>query len=176
MSDVRSLSAMSARHDEHDEDVLAAYALNAVPPEDRSVLEERVQRCVTCRGILADLDESAERLAAAVPAHRPPPALKARVLAAVADEAERPIEVAEPRTEAAPAPVLLAQRRWSAGRWAVPALAVAASVLMIATVALGSVVARQQRELQTERLAGQQLERVLADPKRRTTAVPVSGG
>jgi anti-sigma-K factor RskA len=61
-------------------DLTAAYALDALEPEDAREYEVHLARCERCRAELASLSEAASALAYATEAPPPPPELRARIL------------------------------------------------------------------------------------------------
>jgi anti-sigma factor RsiW len=61
-------------------DLTAAYALDALDPEDAREYEAHLARCERCRDELASLSEAAGGLAYATEAPLPPPELRARIL------------------------------------------------------------------------------------------------
>jgi anti-sigma factor RsiW len=69
-------------------DLTAAYALDALDPEDVRAYEAHLARCERCRDELASLTEAAGALALATEAPAPPPELRARILQQA--ERERP--------------------------------------------------------------------------------------
>jgi anti-sigma-K factor RskA len=69
-------------------DLTAAYALDALDPEDARRYEAHLAHCVRCHDELADLSQAAGALAYATEASAPPPALRARILDQA--RAERP--------------------------------------------------------------------------------------
>jgi len=69
-------------------DLTAAYALDALEPDEARAYEEHLAGCERCREELAALQGSASSLAYAVPPADPPPALRGRILEAA--RAERP--------------------------------------------------------------------------------------
>ena len=69
-------------------DLCAAYALDALGPDDERVFEAHLASCRHCREELAGLSETAATLAYAVPPAEPPGRLRARILDAA--RAERP--------------------------------------------------------------------------------------
>lgn len=103
--------------DELIHELAAAYALDALDPEQERAYEAHLAGCHRCQEDVAAFSETAAALAYAVPPAQPPSALRARVLAGV--HAERPkVVVLRPR-------------------WAYPALAVA-SVVACAAIGLGA--------------------------------------
>jgi anti-sigma-K factor RskA len=99
-------------------DLAAAYALNALDPEDRWTYERHLESCERCRDEVVDLREGAARLAYAAEAAEPHRELRDRIVQAALDER--------------PAPVVPLRRRWL-----LPATAVAAAAAACAAVGLG---------------------------------------
>ena len=100
-------------------DLAAAYALDALDPEDRWTYERHLDTCERCREEVAALRDSATELAYAAEGPEPPPELRERILAAARNE---------PRT----AKVVPLRRRWL-----FPATAVVAVAAACAAVGLG---------------------------------------
>jgi anti-sigma-K factor RskA len=100
-------------------DLAAAYALDALSPEDRWTYERHLDTCERCREEVAALRDSATELAYAAEGPEPPPELRERILAAARNE---------PRT----AKVVSLRRRWL-----FPATAVVAAAAACAAVGLG---------------------------------------
>ena len=69
-------------------DLTAAYALDALDPEDARRYEAHLAHCKRCHDELAELSETASALAYATEASAPPPELRARILEQA--RAERP--------------------------------------------------------------------------------------
>ena len=74
--------------DERAHDLIAAYALDALDPEERSEFEAHLAGCERCRDEIAELSAAAAALAFGVEPVAPPPALSGRILDAA--RAERP--------------------------------------------------------------------------------------
>jgi anti-sigma-K factor RskA len=104
---------------DHDEirELTAAYALDALDPDERAEFEEHLAGCESCREEVAVLSSAAAALAIAAPPVDPPPALRERILDAA--RAERP-NVVPLRP-----------------RWASPIGAVAAVAAIAACAAIG---------------------------------------
>jgi anti-sigma-K factor RskA len=99
-------------------DLTAAYALDALAPDEAEAYERHLGQCEECRVQLAELNETAANLAFAAVAPAPPARLRASILDAAAAE----------RTNVVP----LLRRRWvSRG------LAVAAAAVVAIAVGLG---------------------------------------
>jgi anti-sigma-K factor RskA len=100
-------------------DLAAAYALDALDPEDRWTYERHLDGCERCREEVSALRESAVEMAYAAEGPEPPPELRDRILAAAREE---------PR-----AATVVPMRR----RWLFPATAVAAVAAACAAIGLG---------------------------------------
>jgi anti-sigma-K factor RskA len=88
-------------------DLTAAYALDALEPDEARGYEEHLAGCERCREELASLQGAAGALAYAVPPARPPEELRGRILAAA--RAERPNVVPlRPRAWSRPLAVVVA--------------------------------------------------------------------
>jgi anti-sigma-K factor RskA len=100
-------------------DLAAAYALDALDPEDRWTYERHLDTCERCREEVAALRDSATELAYAAEGPEPPPELRERILAAA-------------RNEPWTAKVVPLRRRWL-----FPTTAVVAAAAACAAVGLG---------------------------------------
>jgi anti-sigma-K factor RskA len=96
-------------------DLAAAYALDALDPEERWTYEQHLYSCERCREEVASLRETAAELAYVPEGPVPPPALRDRILREA--RAGRPAEVVPIRR-----------------RWLFPATAVAAVAATVAAV------------------------------------------
>ncbi len=92
-------------------DLTAAYALDALDPDETEAYERHLSQCEECRERLAELNQSAAALAFGAVAPAPPARLRESILEAAAAE----------RTNVAP----LLRRRWVARGLAVAAAAAA---------------------------------------------------
>jgi anti-sigma-K factor RskA len=140
----------------HEHELTAAYALDALSPDDASRLEEHLRGCDRCRSDLAAFRETASALALAVPAVDPPASLRQRIL----DEAraERPNVVPLPRG------------------WAFRAATAAAAVAAAAAIGLGLWATSLSSSLSEERAARDRLgsvAEIMARPGARR--IPVAG-
>ncbi|GAA5148455.1 anti-sigma factor [Pseudonocardia eucalypti] len=152
-----------------------AYALDALDPAERRLVDEHLRDCPPCRQEVRELRATAARLALAV-AQDPPGQLRHRVLAEVHRTRQQP--PAAPAGEPGPGKAW----RWSARtRRAATAAAVAASIAV--AVGTGALAVRNQAELDGARArlaqAHTQYEQVaslLAAPDSRATTVPAPGG
>jgi anti-sigma-K factor RskA len=94
------------RHKREAHTLAGPYAMDAISAPDRARFERHLTRCEDCAREIASLREATARLAA-VATVTPPPALKARVMAAAAATRQRP-PVPEPET---------ASRSWPSRSW-----------------------------------------------------------
>jgi len=99
-------------------DLTAAYALDALDPEEAAAYERHLSQCEECREQLAELNETAAALAFGAVAPAPPERLRASLLDAAAAE----------RSNVVP----LLRRRWVTRGLAVAAAAVACIVVGLA--------------------------------------------
>ncbi|MBC6447344.1 anti-sigma factor [Actinokineospora xionganensis] len=134
-----------------------AYALDALTTRERAEFDEHLRRCDACAVEIAELSETAGRLATAASA-LPPADLKHRVVPMIRHERQLPplVPPLVPSTE----PVRRDQWRWAA------TLAVAASV--VAATAMGAQAMATHHELERTRQASQArvhaISRVLTAP------------
>lgn len=111
-------------------DLVAPYALDALPPEERDQFEAHLATCELCQAELADLGESAANIADAV-AVAPPPQVKEAVMAAIAEE------------DAPVAEVIDIDRRRTRLAWTI---ATAAAVVALVFVGMWSITSGQLTE------------------------------
>jgi anti-sigma-K factor RskA len=127
-------------------DLTAAYALDALDPEDARRYEAHLAHCERCHDELAELSETASALAFATETSAPPPELRARILDQA--RAERPN-------------VVPLRPRWL--RPVIAAAAVAACVaigLGLWAASLSGKLDRREAELKNQ----QRVAQILADP------------
>jgi anti-sigma-K factor RskA len=114
--------------DRHPEELIAAYILDALDEEERTLVEEHLARCVPCQRLAHRWREVVEVLVLAAPeGPRPHPDLRQRILAAAA--ATRPIPAGVGRR-----PRLGAARRllrWPRAGW------IAAALFLLTTIVSG---------------------------------------
>jgi anti-sigma-K factor RskA len=70
-------------HMPHVDDLLDAYALGALDPEDVDLVERHIEVCDTCRSLLESSRQTAEELLLVAPQVAPPPELRERILARI---------------------------------------------------------------------------------------------
>ncbi len=137
-------------------DLTAAYALDALEPDEAREYEEHLATCASCQEDLARLSGAAGALAFAVESPAPPPDLRQRILDAAVGERENVVPL---RT-----------------RWTLAAKVAVAAAACLA-VGFGVWAATLSRSLDRERSAREQADQALAiisDPTATRTAL--SGG
>jgi anti-sigma factor RsiW len=127
-------------------DLTAAYALDALDPDEAREYEAHLARCERCRDELASLSEAAGALAYATEAPAPPAEFRARIL----QQAQRERSNVVPLRP----------------RWAAP-LAATAAVAACAAIVLGIWAASLHGKLDRQ----QRLAAVLADPSATRTSL-----
>lgn len=135
----------------------APYALDALDPLERARFEAHLETCEDCRDELAGFAETAHRLGESL-RESPPPLLKARLLAEIADTPQlRPVVVAPGRL-----------------RRALPRFALAAAVL-VGGFGIGGYVVEHQR---AEEASGQNvaISQVLGAADAGTSTKALEGG
>jgi anti-sigma factor RsiW len=140
-------------------ELTAAFALDALDPEERETYEAHLAQCARCREELASLGETATALAFGVTSPAPPKRLREHILAAAAAERENVVP--------------LPMRR----PWLVRATVAAASVAACAAVILGVWAGTLSHSLDRARAASARAEmaaQVLADPS--SKKISLTGG
>jgi len=117
-------------HDEYAE-LVAAYAIDALEPEARVIVEVHLTGCAECQADLAELRRVSVLLGQAIDPVAPPPSLKARTIARATAPASAPVAPARSDTPSS-APAMSASKTSRGPSW----LALAASVLV--AVGLGA--------------------------------------
>ena len=133
-------------------DLTAAYALDALDPEDARAYEVHLARCERCREDLAALSQAATALAYASEAPAPTPELRARILQEASRERANVVPLRP--------------------RWAKPVLAAAAAAAIVAiglglwATSLSNKLDSRERELAQQ----QRVAQILARPDSRQIA------
>jgi len=148
-----------------------AYALNALSPEEREAFEAHLAESGEARTETTELSDTAVALGLAVDPVTPPPALKANLMAMIAQTPQLPREVevetvddaatAQPSAQpSASSAETKAQVRW----FTRPATALAAVAAAIALIVAGGVVADSigRTSLQETSFAAQQADQLVA--------------
>jgi len=126
-----------------------AYALDAVSDGERAEFERHLAECESCAQEVAELRDTATRLALAA-TEDPPPVLKSRVLAKI-----RTVRQLPPETTAVPL------RHWDRRPLALRMTTMAAAVLLVVAAALGVLVVRQNQQLDDTRAQADEMSRIL---------------
>lgn len=162
-------------------DLTAAYAVDALTGAEARDAEAHLEGCAACRAELAQLREALADLAAPV---EPPPAMRARVLAAL-DDVEQlppvaplralPDPVGGPRSGDDELALRRARRRPRTSRW-LPAVAAAAAAVLVAAAALGGWTALRWRDqAQQAQQAAAAVAQIAAAPDAVTVAATDGG-
>lgn len=158
-----------------------AYALNALPEDERATFETHLAVCEACAREVAEFRATTTRLAGAV-AEEPPPGLRARLLAEV-DETpqERPAPArargreaqAGARTgrDAKPSDVVVDMATRRRAGWLRRAAVPVAAGLLLVVVALGVVVQRMDDRIASLEAASGQMTEIMAAEDARTVEV-----
>ena len=126
---------MQPEHDSHAD--LTAFLIGALDDRDSAAFANHLRTCASCRDEAAALGPAIDGLELMPERQDPPPDLRSKVLAAVADAASEDERIAAPerRAEAA-SPRATERRRWQLPRLAFAGLAGAAA--LIAAFLIGS--------------------------------------
>ena len=143
-----------------------AYALDALPDDERAFFERHLAVCDTCRADVAELTETAARLGSAA-ASTPPPGLRDRILAAADVTRQLP---PEPEHELeAPAP-----SAWN--RFRDRALMPVAACLVLVVVALSGMVINLRQQVGQESGPDAAVVAVLGAGDLETVELDMAGG
>ncbi len=140
-----------------------AYAVDALPEDERRFFEQHLATCDACRLEVAEFQAAAARLGAAL-SDPPPPQLRASVLDAI-DRTRQ--ESPSARTDAS------SRRGSSRLGWTRPLAAAAAAAALVALIGLGTVVVDLNDRLDEMEGTATQITDVLAAPDAAT--VPFEG-
>jgi anti-sigma factor RsiW len=127
-----------------DHDLVGAYVLDALPPEERAAFEAHLAGCPACRAEVTELGRVVEVLPLAVEPAEPSPALRGRILEAIAQE---PAE--QPRLRRVPGGLAAPVRQLRLARWTLTA----AAAVLILGLGLWNAHLQQQVNSQQNRLA-----------------------
>ncbi len=129
------------------EELVGAYVLDAVTPEEREAVEAHLAHCPRCTKLVQEMRETVDLLPLSIPQVEPSAQLKGRILAAVqaASDASsqstqnipaiRPLQALPARApereqQTGPLPIPI-RRRAAAQRWAMPLVAAAAVFFLL---------------------------------------------
>jgi anti-sigma-K factor RskA len=118
-------------HSRWNED-LAAYAIGALGPEETVSFAAHLADCDRCRGELHRLAPAVELLPASVEQLEPPPALRGRIMAAIAEQEPAGAAVSVGGTGSTPAKTPRTSLRERIRGWHVPALPAALTAAAVA--------------------------------------------
>lgn len=138
-------------------DLVASYALGALPDDERAAFEDHLASCAVCRSELEDARGVVSALAASVPLVRPSRELRSRLLSTVEAEAEL-LRAASPRADRP------ARRRLRLGPLELPSLGALATVAAVVLALVGGLEAREL------------LRRDRVDHRSIALSAPVGGG
>jgi anti-sigma-K factor RskA len=144
-----------------------AYALDALPEDDRVRFEGHLARCEACLQEVRGLREASAQLGVAV-ATQAPARLRAQTLARIAEVRQLPPAVPEVAD-------LAAERARRPRRRPLLAYGLAAACLIVALFS-SFLAVRWQQDLSHERAAAQAVAAVLSAPDARTVTAPVQDG
>lgn len=127
----------------HVQDLVAAYVLGAVTPDEATLVEEHLTTCAECRALADDLREVEALLPNLAGEMEPTPALKSRIMAAVAAEprgaapANAPAapDGAHPASTPPVAPLPLRPRQTQPARRADPRIYAAIAAVVVVAIA-----------------------------------------
>lgn len=141
--------------------LVGAYALNALPAEERADFEWHMARCDACSEEVRGLLDTTARLGSAVTL-APPARLRAQVLDQIGTVRQLPPQVAEVRS---------LRRVW------VPRLTAGlAAACLVAAIVTGGLAIRTQQRLERAEAAGKAVATVLAAPDARTVTSRIGTG
>ena len=113
------------------EDAAGTYVLGALPDAEREGYEAHLAACPVCRAEADDLAVAVRALPVSAPAMKPPPHLKARIMAEVEREAALLASAGQPNRE----PVKEKRKRRFGWSLPMPALALSCVALLLGVVA-----------------------------------------
>lgn len=146
-------------------DLAAAYALDALDPDERARFETHLDSCAPCTAAVAEHRAAAAFLAEGEET-APPPGVRGRVMDAIAAEPRRVSTATSSGAISSPA------SRPAVGRRTLPLAIAAAMVLVAVTAGLAAFV----RDVIDDRDAAEDLVAVLASPDARTVVLEGSEG
>ena len=132
------------------EELLGAYVLDAVTPEEREAVETHIAQCPHCIQLLQEMRKAVDFLPLGLPQVEPAPQLKGRILSAVQAVADassqstqnvpavRPLRALPPRMPEQqrpptpmPTPMPVRRRTAATQRWVMPLVAAAAVLFLV---------------------------------------------
>jgi anti-sigma factor RsiW len=154
-----------------------AYAVDALPDDEREVFEAHLAVCEACAQEVAELVATAARLGAAS-VSAPPAGLREAVLSQLPDIRQEPPAGSASPTAAVrddePTDDVTARRRRTSRPWVANLMAPAAAVAAIAVLGLAAVVANLNDRLDQVETSSTQMSSIVAAPDARWIDVPDS--
>lgn len=147
-----------------------AYAVNALPDDERQHFEEHLEECESCALEVAELLATAAHLGTTL-SEAPPPALRASVLEQIDETRQEPPPPGRDRETQQVASLDERRRRPEGRRWWTHLVAPAAAVVAIAVVGLSLMVANLTERIDQLEAASSQVVDVLAAPDAETLSV-----
>lgn len=147
-----------------------AYAVDALPPDERDRFEEHLAACEPCRLEVRELQATAARLGSAGPAE-PPPALKGAVMDEIRRTRQEP-----PLTLPGPADTEQRTSPSPPSPWYQQVLAPAAAILVLVVIGLTAVIANLNGRLDELEARAVPVADVLTAPDAITVAQAGPGG
>jgi hypothetical protein len=166
------------------QELLPAVAMDVALPDEVSLVHQHLSECGDCRRTYAQMQQTADALATAVPLMDAPPALRSRVLAIASDEYvdEQSAEAQLSSAGVAPTPpnVVPLKKSSRPGRfgqnlrsWIIPSVAVAASlVLAMVAVDLSSEKSSLSKDLAKSRAQLQAAQDAAANAQNTSVSLP----
>lgn len=131
----------------HPEDMLEAFALNALDLDEEEQVQDHLDGCDLCSGVVARYQETAASLAQSVDSLEPPPVLRARLMQAVSRQEPQTPQDPEPRLVPALGDRMIDNRL---ARMMIPMAGGVAMVLVVLAVAMSIRVSGQVDDLKQE--------------------------
>jgi len=144
-------------------ELLPSYALEALDPDEASLLERHLRICADCRTELEKYQAVSEGFLYAMPHRSPLPRVRARLIASLANEKARTV------------PVRRSWRLQGVWQWAMGLALVVLLALNVSTLAQLGALQRQQAAVVAQLDASQKALSLVAYPESRTFAVSGQG-
>ncbi len=135
----------------HPEDLLEAFALDALEPDEEQVVLDHIEDCLECAGLVEDYLLTSAALACSVPVQPVPEWLRGSVLASI--ESSEPEATRVSVTSRRPSPSWAGAYSALGKRWArllMPVTAVAAAAVVAVVIALNVQISGQMDDMAAE--------------------------
>lgn len=144
------------------------WALYALEPAEEHAIRAHLLTCAQCRATVREAEETSAHLGAAFAQHEPPPALRERLLAAIAEA---------PRVTVRPVPLAAARR---VRHWRTRGLLVAAAAVVVAlgvtTTVLGVQVSTLTSQQQAQAAGEAMVRSIVNDPAAKRAVLTNAAG